>query len=407
MPRRRRYASKSKGGSREWPAAARRGARPQLAQAAADRQLVADLERPRERRPAGRPREQVRSPKPPGRDLDLGGRAKGPRPRGGQEVGPQGQMLAVADAVGEAVECGEARCPTRQPASTSAPAKAASRGARSELSEAAISAAATSTSAAGDSARTSPPPRHAIETCHGRRRKSAATGRAANPLGGSGEAPRDVRARSPSRLQRVLKRREALLADALDLAQLAQRTEAAVGGAVFEDPLRQRRADAVELVELLDRGCSEAELGDAGGAGRSRARWSRPAEPGPEPRRPPRLPARARSPAVRPRAWRPGSRRRGPLEAAVRRRGPPLRPRAILGQPLQTRMTHRARHVDVDAAARGCGAPSGPAALGGRAIRTEDPCPVACSHPANATAPVQPTGRRRPRWPASPETPRQ
>ena len=193
MPRRPRYASKSKGGSREWPAAG--GAAPgcssrRLPLIASSSPISSDRGNGDQRAalasrcaPRSRPAATSTSADEP----NAPGRGAVRRWARRDRCSPSRMRWAKRSSAARRA------CPTRQPASTSAPAKAARRGARSKLSEAAISAAATSTSAAGDSARTSPPPRHAIETCHGRRRKSAATGRAANPLGGSGEAPLDVR----------------------------------------------------------------------------------------------------------------------------------------------------------------------------------------------------------------------
>ena len=85
-----------------------RAARPQPAEAAAQRELVADRQRTRKGRPTGRPRQQMGSTQPAAGDLDLGGRAKGAWAWKAEQVCPQGDLLAVADAPGGPVDRGEA-----------------------------------------------------------------------------------------------------------------------------------------------------------------------------------------------------------------------------------------------------------------------------------------------------------
>src|SRR4051812_1407384 len=63
-----------------------------------------------------------------------------------------------------------------------------------------------------------------------------------------------------SRRPALLERREALLADALDLLELVDRAEAAVGLPVGDDPRGQGRADSVQRVELGHRCGREAYL---------------------------------------------------------------------------------------------------------------------------------------------------
>ena len=83
-----------------------------------------------------------------------------------------------------------------------------------------------------------------------------------------------MRRRSPARpswLQFLAQGREALLADAVDLVQLVERREAALGIAVLDDPLGEGRADAVQLLELLGGGAGQAELDPGSGARPARA----------------------------------------------------------------------------------------------------------------------------------------
>ncbi len=120
------------------------GARPQLAQAAGQRELVADLERARKAAPPRGAREeagaaQVGAAARHG-DLHLGGRAKGARTGGCEQVRPQRNVLAVADPVREAVDRGQPQVADQGPRRAAAPRRTrASRGARSRRGRAAIS----------------------------------------------------------------------------------------------------------------------------------------------------------------------------------------------------------------------------------------------------------------------------
>src|SRR5205823_9745351 len=65
--------------------------------------------------------------------------------------------------------------------------------------------------------------------------------------------------RPPSHADLVLQGGQLLLPDAGDLVELGDRPKAAVRLPVGDDPLRGRRTDAVELVELLRSGGVEIE----------------------------------------------------------------------------------------------------------------------------------------------------
>ena len=215
--------------------------------------------------------------------------------------------------------------PTALPASSRAAATTASRGARSQCR-------------AGEQRRAATRGRAELrlgEREAERRAKPTATcqGRLA------GERGRRLGARS--RLERFAQGREPLLADALDLRELGQRAEAAVGVAVLDDALRERRADAVDAVELLDRGGREVDPVAARWAARS---------------------AGGAAPATRPPpgttiCW-PSARRaaRFTVVRSARGLGPPARWSATGHarpgrQPHQPRPADGARHVHVDAAA--------------------------------------------------------
>ena len=114
-----------------------------------------------------------------------------------------------------------------------------------------------------------------------------------------------------SRANGGLERGEALLAYAVDLLELVDRAKAAVLLSVVDDSLGQRRADPVELVQLLDRGGCQADPPPAAGAARPCRRCRR---------RPAARPVAAPAPADRPAPSSPGSRPRG-------RRHVPPRPR--------------------------------------------------------------------------------
>ena len=172
---------------------------------------------------------------------------------------------------------GRDRAPAR-PAAQHASTPAAARGAPAAARTAAPRQPATSAASSGGAAASARPPASA-----------ASAGARSRALRG---APRP-RARA-SRRERLLQRLEPLLPDPLDLTQLLDRAEAAVLVAELDDPLGQRRADPVELVELLRRGGGEAERRP--GALRPR--------PGAAPRR--RRRSRTRRPAGRPRPARRG-----------------------------------------------------------------------------------------------------
>ena len=321
MPRRRRYASKSKGGSREWPAAG--GAAP--GRSARRLPLIASSSPSSSDRGSGdqrAARASRRAPRSrPAATSTSADEPKAPRPRRGEEVGPQAtdaRRRGCGRRSGRArrgARVREAACrapaPRRRPQG-GAPA-AGQRGCDQPRRRRARARRR-------DSASASPPPRHAIETCQGdaaraRRPRRVATCRSA----ASGEARLDVGAapHGCSASRSASKRFSPMPSTS---RSSRQRTEAAVLRAVLDDSLRQRRADAVELVELLDRGRSRGSAWHACGAGWSRAwagRWSRARSRGAAPR----LPARARSPAGRPRAARRGSRPR----RSARGRGPPAR----------------------------------------------------------------------------------
>ena len=116
------------------------------------------------------------------------------------------------------------------------------------------------------------------------------------------------------------------------LRQLVDRAEAAVGVAVLDDPLRERGADAVDLVELVDGGGRKVDLRAGLRPPRPlRGRRGAPASP-------------ARRSAGRPAPSRRGSRASGPRAAgrsarAVQRRGHPR----VRGQPDQARASGRRR----------------------------------------------------------------
>ena len=244
----------------------------------------------------GEPQQDAGAGERAGREPSLGRGAEGGRPRAREEMRASADRTAVADQGGGVVERAEAGV--------------ADRAARQQ-----------------ESGRDHREPRRPQPCETGERRPPRQRERAEHPPGrarGRRRASRRPRARAGSRargsansrrgqpgargrrgglaaswarsrLERFAERREALLADALDLGELGERAEAAVGVAVLDDALRERRADAVDAVELLDRGGREV---DAGGraAGRAARTRRRGAPPGSSARRPPSAPRSAGRP---------------------------------------------------------------------------------------------------------------
>ena len=116
--------------------------------------------------------------------------------------------------------------------------------------------------------------------------RSAPAGRRSPPSGGEAASPsarpasatwRQGSPSAPLRLEPVAKRLHRRRADAADLVELVDRGEPAVLVAVGEDVARGHRPDALDRVELLERRRAEADRP----VRRRRGRGARPCRPGP------------------------------------------------------------------------------------------------------------------------------
>ena len=231
MPRWRRWAAKSK------PAP---GVSRSCAKAAADRELAPHLDAARQPRPARnsqqKPDAAKRSPQATSASAE---RAERGRPRRRR----RDRRAARARGRRESRPAGASRDRSRA-SPIAAPAKHEGSGDRRRAR------------ACGGRARQ----RDRRRRC-GRRvsaRARAAERKSGAPRSAHGDVERPLSGRS--RLQRVAKRRQALLADALHLRQLLEGPEAAVGVAVLDDALGERRTESVDLVELLRRRGREVDL---------------------------------------------------------------------------------------------------------------------------------------------------
>src|SRR6476469_9705715 len=141
------------------------------------------------------------------------------------------------------------RSPVSPAARTTPTATMPPRRPKIQVAAAAATEIASRRAAGPSGASASPATTHPIASC-GRRFRASARSSASG-----------IVRRARSRRNRVLQGLEALLADARDLLQLVDGPEAAVLLAVVDDPLRERRADAVQLLELRLCRSGEADPG--------------------------------------------------------------------------------------------------------------------------------------------------
>ena len=278
--------------------------------------------------------------------------------------------------------------PAAAPANTSAAAVTPTRGARRAPRHAAAMAAATSGVARGASASARPAASAAMPHVPGPPRPAASVERRLTGRGGQ----LLMAAALPERF-------EALLAYAVHVAQLRQRPEAAVHAAVLDDALRDRRPDAVELVELVEGRSREAQLRHARHARRPALSGAGGARRGAADR----APAAPRKGTTT--CW-PSSSLAARLTPArsARRDGPPARSRAsatraLSRNPHQPGAAHRTGDVDVDsragAAPRAACASAGGPRCG--AIHTHRRGAARRDRPSGAGARTRPARRPRSR----------